>query len=163
MNALPPSLERVREAFRYDQQTGLFYRRIDIGRWKKGTSAGTMDRYGYINIMLDGYRRGAHAYAIFITTGKWPAEHVDHKNGDPTDNRLSNLREATPSQNCCNKRLGGNRLHPRGVSQTPYGRWRASITVRRKTRHIGVYATQDEAAAAYRKASKIYHGEFSHD
>jgi hypothetical protein len=76
---------------------------------------------------------------------------IDHINRDPTDNRISNLRVATPRLQALNTLKRTRRGLPRGVhivkSQTrPY---QARVSVRGKSQHLGVFATAGEASAAY--------------
>lgn len=90
---------------------------------------------------------------------------IDHKNRDPWDNRWENLRIATPSQNSYNAlktdraRTEAGRGLPKGVSPQA-GRFKAQICINGKKRHIGMYATPEEAAEAYKAAAMPHHGEF---
>ena len=96
---------------------------------------------------------------------------VDHINRDKLDNRRSNLRLATRTQNEANKRKrrtqSGGRASSKykGVSfmkgEKRTKPWRATITIEGKVVPLGVYATQEEAALAYNKAAVKYFGEFS--
>ena len=60
---------------------------------------------------IDGYKVGrifgmgfrAHRVIWALETGAWPKDGIDHINGDRSDNRISNLRECTQSQNCRNR------------------------------------------------------------
>jgi hypothetical protein len=83
--------------------------------------------------------------------------HTDHINGDKLDNRRSNLRVVSPSKNQANrrKRHPANTSGVRGVGLFEGGpKWRAQIMVDRKQRHLGLFNTLDEAAAA-RQAAEI--------
>ena len=90
---------------------------------------------------------------------------VDHINGDGLDNRRSNLRLCTPSENNRNKNLSRhNKTGFKGVSvlrrklQKPY---RVQIRINKKRIQIGYYHTAEEAARAYDLAASTYHGEFA--
>lgn len=88
---------------------------------------------------------------------------VDHMNRDPFDNRLSNLRLCTRSQNNANakQRMAG-RSGFRGVHlDKTSGKWVASIRHMKKRRSLGYYARKEDAMAAYIEASIRLHGEFS--
>jgi hypothetical protein len=83
---------------------------------------------------------------------------VDHINGDSLDNRIANLREATPALNAQNRRTPrrGSALGVQGVTAR-WGRYTAQITVRGKQHHLGLFATVDEARAAYVAAKRELH------
>ena len=91
---------------------------------------------------------------------EWPKEHVDHINGDTSDNRWVNMREATNSENMQNLR-GPRRDNKTGVLGTCWdkarSKWVAVIQVKGKQRNLGRFDSQDEAAAAYLKAKRELH------
>lgn len=89
-------------------------------------------------------------------------ELVDHINGDPLDNRRSNLRLATASQNLHNiGRSSANTSGYKGVSwDRRRKKWRARIKKDGKEKHLGLFDTPEEAFEAYCKAGPEYHGEF---
>jgi len=82
---------------------------------------------------------------------------VDHANRNKMDNRRSNLRFVTRSQNSINR---GHRADYRGV-RLEDGKWRASIGVNRKNIKLGRFDTPEAAAAAYNEAAKKLHGQFA--
>ena len=94
--------------------------------------------------------------------GAWPDGEIDHINGGKTDNRLTNLREATASQNQFNRgRPASNTSGFKGVSLGKASKnYRARIVVRGTTHDLGYHASADSAGAAYAKASAELHGEF---
>lgn len=88
---------------------------------------------------------------------------VDHKNGNPLDNRRENLRVATFQQNLWNRRTGKTFRRAakyKGV-YPDHGRWRARITCNGKHYGLGQYGTQLEAAFAYDAAAVRLFGEFA--
>jgi len=94
---------------------------------------------------------------------------VDHINRDKLDNRRSNLRLATPSDNEANKRKrrtqgdGQPSSKYKGVNKTKTKErpWRAIITVERRQIALGKFADEIDAAKAYNKAALHYYGEFA--
>ena len=109
----------------------------------------------------DGYRVGAicrvnfraHRVAWAIVHGEWPADQIDHINGDRSDNRLDNLAPVTNAINHQNEGMPKNNTS--GVAGVYWckhtGKWRALVKVNYKSRCLGRYATIAEAQAA-RKA-----------
>jgi len=89
-------------------------------------------------------------------------KHVDHINGDTLDNRKSNLRICSRTDNNCNlKRRVDNTSGYKGVSfDKKKKKWAAYISKNKKRHFLGYFNTPKEAHKAYCKASKKYHGEF---
>jgi len=146
-------LSEVRRLIDYDCTTGKFKWRVNRGHMNRGLVAGTMRDGGYIEIMVFGKHLRAHRLAWFIYYGEWPDKEIDHINGDRTDNRIVNLREATRRKNAQNMqchRDGG----VCGVQRTPRGRYQARAYLDKRLRHLGVFDTEIEAHAAYKEAVK---------
>ncbi len=95
--------------------------------------------------------------------GAEPGVGVDHINRDGLDNRRSNLRWASTSQNGANRGLNANSTSGyKGVDfQKARGCWRALIECRGRRLHLGVYATPEEAARAYDRAAVEFFGAFA--
>jgi hypothetical protein len=86
---------------------------------------------------------------------------VDHVNGNPTDNRKSNLRLATNAENLRNrKRHSNNKSGFKGVSREG-NRWCASIKFCRRKYRLGSFPTPEMAHAAYCAKARELHGEFA--
>lgn len=152
--------EELRELLDYDEATGVFtWRRSMRGPVKQGDAAGRLKPNGYLSIKIKQRDYFAHRLAFLYMAGRFPNSEVDHKNGDRSDNRWSNLREATVSQNRGNSRMNRrNQAGLKGVSLfRPTGRWRARIG----TKTLGYYRTKLEAHAAYVAAAKDKFGEFA--
>jgi hypothetical protein len=91
------------------------------------------------------------------------AEVVDHVNGNGLDNRRSNIRAATVTENRRNERYIRNPTGVKGIYRmdTKNERWCARIKINRKKIHLGSFATCEEAGKAYDEAAKKYFGEFA--
>lgn len=90
------------------------------------------------------------------------SEVIDHINHNKLDNRRSNLRVCTQSQNCMNGlKRKNNKSGVVGVCKAPGGKWRASINVRYKHIHLGQFSNKSDAIKARKEAEKKYFGEFA--
>ncbi|WP_152047931.1 AP2 domain-containing protein [Aureimonas psammosilenae] len=162
INLSPPPAKLLSD-ISYDPATGLFtWLSARRGR-HPDRPAGSLDKSGYVVIVFEGRTYRAHRLAWWISTGEWSDALVDHRNGRTDDNRLSNLRSATGSQNSSNRKLPvtntngyrGVRFHPRSQ------RWNAQIGDGDKKVWLGSFATAIEAARAYDAAALEMKGEFA--
>jgi len=154
--------EELRNLLSYNVATGDFYwLRTNSNRAQKGAKAGGCDKLGRRVVRIN--RRGyfAHRLAWLWMTGEWPSEVIDHKDGNPSNNSWSNLREATQAQNLANSRP--KRINLLGVKGVRYqcGKYEANITIDGKQVYLGRYRTVEEAQRAYMIAAVRRHGEFA--
>lgn len=149
---------RLRELLCYDPNTGIFTRRSLRGGQPAGSVVGTPHGNGYLSARIEGRTRFLHRMAWLYMTGTYPMADVDHRNGDRTDNRWSNLRVGTRGQNMQNQRKArsNNQLGVLGVSPQK-GMFKAQIQVGGRNRYIGRYHTVEEAHAAYIAAKRRLH------
>lgn len=86
--------------------------------------------------------------------------YVDHINGNGLDNRRSNLRAATDSQNAMNRGMRtDNSSGFKGVYRR--GRlWRAQIQIQGRRVHLGTFDDATDAALAYDAVARIEYGEY---
>lgn len=158
------ALERLKELVSYDRETGRFHWNIDRGGLiMAGHRAGYTRKDGYLVLVLDGESYLGHRVAWFYETGSWPDEMIDHINGNPADNRLANLREATRSQNMMNMAVPpANTSGFKGVSFCKRSnRWDTYITVDRKRRRLGYFQNIEDAVAARKAAEASMFGQFA--
>jgi len=85
---------------------------------------------------------------------------VDHRDRDGLNNRRSNLRIATLSQNNANSFRPANRAGFRGVVAVGK-KWRAQIRRDGARVYLGLYETPEDAARTYDRAAREAHGEFA--
>ena len=146
----------------YDAETGVFRWRVARRRIKAGSVAGRLDSSGHVQITVCGRAYMAHQLAWLYMTGQWPTKRLDHRDGEPDNNRWLNLREATHTQNMQNTRLrADNKTGHKGVTIERNGKFRVSIKVNGKREHLGTYSSVETAAAVYMKAAKARFGEFA--
>lgn len=140
----------------YDPDTGVFISTIT------GRHIGSKDRHGYLRFCFNGRSVGAHRLAWRIVHGRDPDGEIDHLNGDPSDNRIANLRVADRSGQMQNaKTPSTNTSGYRGVSWCAYKKkWRAQLWKDQKNYKLGWFDSPIEAHQAYLKAKSSLHEYF---
>ena len=157
----PLTAQRLREVVNYDQGTGRFtWTSASVkGQTWEGRIAGYERKDGYRHINIDKHAYYAHRLAWLYVYGFYPAGWLDHINGNPRDNNISNLREVTYSQNRANSRVSSrNTSGVKGVHWNKnYKKWEASI----KGVQIDIFDSIEEAAQAYSNAAKMVFGKYA--
>ena len=150
--------EEARQLFSYNPDTGQLFRG---GKTLREITC--RDRYGYIVLGVRYKTIRAHRLVWLLHYGKWPVNFIDHVNGNPSDNRIENLREASYAENNRNRSI--NRKNTSGFKGVTYDKsrrnWTAKITVGNKTSNLGRFPTPEEAHSAYCAAARKLHGEFA--
>jgi hypothetical protein len=164
-----PSQQLLRDLLDYNADTGIFI-------WKKemrtigsccGKVAGGTRPTGYWFIKVRGYPQlGAHRLAWIFVYGHIPdGMEVDHRDNNPANNAINNLRLATSSDQKKNKRVQSN--NQSGLKGAYYHavhkgkKWRSQIRVDRRCIFLGYFHTAEEAHIAYGRAALLYFGEFA--
>lgn len=159
-----PTAAELNERFAYCPVSGVFRWKVRCHQGGRvGGIAGYITPNGYRLIRVNNGQYQAHRLAWVMIHGSAPADQIDHINGRREDNRISNLRPATCSQNQmnCGKR-SDNSSGYKGVSwHKRKKKWSVGIQVERKRIFLGDFTEISDAAAAYAAASRRYHGEFS--
>jgi hypothetical protein len=152
--------ERLRELVSYSPDTGVMTaitRRAQ--RCPIGSVIGNPSTDGHLKAMLDRRMYLIHRLAWLYVHGEWPHHQIDHINGDPTDNRLCNLRDVSQLLNNQNQRDAqkANKTGYLGVHKKR-GRFIAALNRGKGgSRHIGCFATAEEAHAAYLEEKRRLH------
>lgn len=153
-----PDQTNLNAAFHYDPITGDLTFKTTSRSGTAGALATFAHSRGYLSVSIAGKQYLAHRIIFMMMEGYWP-EHIDHINHNKADNRWANLREVQQEVN--------NRNMPKQTnSATGYigvsfmktkNKYRAYITVDSKAKHLGVFDTAEEAAAA-RELASIHYG-----
>ena len=152
--------ERLLELLIYNPETGEFRRR------KTGKLCGSIhtEKNGYkrVEFSVENGLYRVHRLAWFYMTGKWPSN-VDHIDMDATNNKWSNLREATKSQNCFNR--GPQRNNSSGYKNVFWHKlnkkWSVIIQIQGKLKHFGYYEDLELANLVACKVRDSIEGEFA--
>lgn len=157
----PPMLTREELAYWLEYRDGALYW---IRGHRKGARVGTIKRDGYRHFFLTPNQLKEHRVIFMLMRGTWPRGELDHVNGDPQDNRIENLREATRSQNSANRQgpqKGKRWGNHRGVHWLPRKeRWRAEIMCQ-GTRHRKHFQGEAEAVEWVRAKRRALFGAFA--
>ena len=169
-----PSSEVLRQLLRYEPETGkLFWLPRGVASFDfshdavrlaaawNGRNAGNE---AFTCVSQDGYYNGkvfnttvrAHRVAYAIFYGEWPANHIDHVDGDRLNNRIANLRDVTNAENCLNKAVrASSKTGINGVTWAKRERkWRVKIGVGGKKKEVGLFDDLSSAVIARKSAEK---------
>ena len=169
-------VDTLRKFLSYDPDTGLFVwrlrepedfvhakhpsRRCKIWNTRYGgKAAGSFRRDGYGRLSINDNRYLAHRVAWAMHHGAWPAQQIDHINGNPSDNRLVNLREVPNADNAKNaRRARNNTSGVTGVTKHSLcDKWVAQIYANGEAIYLGLFESFEDAVAA-RKAAEVKYG-----
>lgn len=174
--------EVLRELLDYDPETGvLTWKERDVKWFRDGVRSSAQGNANKWNARFagtrafsenreTGYVRGpifrrtyrAHRVAYAIMTGEWPKEEIDHIDGIRSNNKWSNLRAATRSENCRNKRThsrsGYKGVYP--LANSP-GLFQCLFRDKGKLRYLGSGRDPEELARLWDKHAKEMHGDFA--
>jgi hypothetical protein len=170
--------ENLLKLLDYDRETGvftwrtrsrdLFIKETDCRGWNKkyaGKEAGRFlsGRSKYRVIRLFYKEWYSHRLAWLYVYGKWPKDQIDHINGDKGDNRIANLRDATPQQNSANTSTRKNGTSGfKGVTFNKNAqKWVAQLFWGGKGYWLGFHDSPKLASLAYNACAEKLHGEFA--
>ena len=157
------SQEELHDVLDYNPETGVFTWKHSSPSTKKGEVAGKIYDNGYRYIAVAGVYFPAALLAWIWVHGVDPKGVVDHIDLDKLNDRISNLRPATRSQNRANRNPPAhNRSGFKGVFwNSQKMKWHARIMLDYKSRHLGFFDSIEDAARAYKEAALQTWGEFA--
>lgn len=164
--------ETARRIFRYIPETGRIYWRERPAsdfktaahaktwntKWAGRSAFNSTNVQGYCQTNVGGRVYLAHRVAWLILTGDWPPDQIDHINGNRSDNRQSNIRAVSQSENSRNVRLRvRSQSGVTGVSWAKGERqWRARIVINGREHGLGYFKCIGAAACARAIANDKY-------
>jgi hypothetical protein len=173
--AITPS--ELRQLLDYNPETGVLTWRVRGREWFPsnnshavwnsrwaGRPAGWLSAStGYHTVMVLRKSYSAHRVAWAIHYGSWPEGEVDHADTNRLNNKVTNLRVASHSQNQANgKAYKNNKTGFKGVYWDPKAEvYSVQIRANRRLTTVGRFRCLEEAVAAHAKAHRERFGEFS--
>lgn len=159
-----PPIELLQSMFELDAERGVLIRKRTHTNHKAGEVCGTVMNSGHLQTHVDGKRYLVHRIIYFMATGVDPLDNVvDHKDGNPANNSINNLRLATKAENSrhkvklCSTNVSGHR----NVSwSNTWNCWIVSLTVsgNRIQKHFSDLVSAVNEAVRLRK---VHYGEFA--
>jgi hypothetical protein len=138
----------IDKGFTYNAETGQVF-------GVRGKEITRRDKDNYIDIGLfnngKSYNLRGHQFAWYWVN-KEIVEHIDHINGEPSDNKISNLRPVTNQQNHFNQTKAKGYYWNQKLNK-----WIAQIMLNGKKIHLGCFDNEEDARAAYLEAKEKYH------
>lgn len=163
-----PEAALMKQLIRYDKESGLlFWRERPLHFFKSAKSMKAFNtqfagKPAFRRTDPDGYTKGralgvdllAHRVIWAIHNDEWPSGEIDHIDGDPTNNRIENLRDVSSSVNGQNVRRSKRNSSGRtGVSFNKLqGKWVAYIQTGGKYTYLGQFTSFEAAVKAREKA-----------
>lgn len=156
-----PSQEELNRIFDYNPDTGSLSwkpREDRSSGWNEiyaGKAAGCVDVHSYVAVKIGDIPMKAHRLIWKMVNGE-DADHIDHINGDRSDNRISNLRDVSALENQRNRKLNGNNStgHTGVVWNARRQKYVASICVKGTHTYLGGFTKIEDAISA-RQAANI--------
>jgi len=144
------------EILKYDGETGkLFWKVSPSRKMKVGDEAGCFNPRGAVEIIFKGKQYRAHRVIWEMLHGKPPVGTIDHIDGNPSNNRIENLRDVSLSENRRNSKISKrNKSGVPGVRACPNhdGHWIVTIG----KLYVGYFDNFNDAVSARQVAEEVY-------
>jgi hypothetical protein len=173
-NAPTPDIQTIKECLKYNRKDGTLIWRTrprhhfkDKNIWTRfntlyaGKVAGTLQNEGYLHVQINHKKILAHRIVWLLLKGRWPKKLIDHADGDGTNNRANNIREADVYQNRMNSVSKVNASGYKNVYAHSSGKWVAMIKHRGRHIYGGLFDSAEEAAKKAKELRIKFHGKFA--
>lgn len=151
------NIARFKELFDCDLERGVLIRKVRVANQIAGKEAGSTRPDGYVRVGVDGKDYLVHRIVWLFAHNEWPEYELDHIDGNPSNNALSNLRPATHAENHQNQKVHKrNKTGVSGVSPS-LRNFRVRVGVGMREIYVGSFATLEEAIEARDKAKAELH------
>lgn len=158
----------IEQRLKLDKKTGKFFwitppkRHPNLVNKEAGCLTISRAKKYYWVIQIDGKKYKRSHLVFYFVNGFWPKPCIDHINGDSTDDRPENLRQATFTENAWNHKKRTRKIKlPMGVRNLASGKFQARISYCGKQIHLGSFHSSDEASTVYQLKRKKLYGQFA--
>jgi hypothetical protein len=143
----------------FDYVDGKLIAKTNSKTRKIGQTFCSVTEKGYLRGSVNGKSYKAHRLIFLYHHGYMPLQ-IDHIDGNPANNKIENLREATSAQNNQNRKVTNSSGIKGVVWHKQSKKWVASICVNRRSVHLGSFLSIEEAALVANTARQSAHGDF---
>lgn len=153
--------EELRQYFDY-KEGNLYWKTSNCNRVKIGQKAGTLSNNGYVCVRINKKAYKAHRLVFMMFHGYMPYK-IDHIDGNPTNNKIENLRPTTSIENGYNSKIPkSNKSGIKGVSWcSKTKKWYVSFRVNGKQKNFGRYSDIKYAKSIVELMRIEHHKEFA--
>jgi len=146
----------------FEYKDGQLIRTVDSKHKNKGRVAGHVDAKGYLKVSHKSKEYFVYRIIYAMHYGHCP-DFIDHINGNKTDNRIENLRQADISTNHYNCKIPShNTSGAKGVHKLKRQKgYQATISVTGKKKYLGTFPTFELADEFVSLARNMLHGDFA--
>jgi hypothetical protein len=152
--------ELVQSLFEY--KDGELYWKVNKGSAKIGDKTGSLHHSGYLCIQINSKTYLAHRVIFLYHHGFLP-QYIDHIDGNKSNNKIENLREATIQQNGFNTKL--YKTSTSGIKGVDWSKkakkWQVRVQINNKRKYFGIYENIELAELVAIEARNKYHGNFA--
>tara|TARA_R110000782_G_C14701656_1_gene402174 strand:- start:131 stop:634 length:504 start_codon:yes stop_codon:yes gene_type:complete len=159
------SQRKLKSILSYNPESGSFiWLKSSCNRARLGEIAGRINSNGYRTIGINGKSYLSHRLVFVYEFGFCDATQIDHINGIRSDNRISNLRVSSVSENQKNQRIGrNNKSGFIGVHfDKSKNKWAAAIGHKSRQIKLGSFEKKEDAVKARKAANKKYNYHKNH-
>ncbi len=151
--------KEFKNLFKYDQETGMFFRNNPVSNIKAGLVNLKPSKYCYLRLRINGKYYYLHRLAWIYVHGYFQKNLIDHKDGNKQNNCINNLREADHRgnfQNLAKKSQAASGFRGAYFDKKS-GLFQSKLTLNYKSISLGYFKTAIEAHHAYIDGKKKHH------
>ena len=152
----------VQQLFDYNADTGVLLWKVSKAHCIKiGSIAGCHNGNGRLRVLIDRKKYYVHQIIWMYVYGSFVRK-LDHKDGNPLNNRIENLRPATDTENGMNRKASKGKEIPIKNVYRHGGSYSVRI-VANKHEYTKTFKNFDQAVAHAKEMRQKLHGLFARD